>query len=224
MKAIIIMLHNRLNQRIIVNQFEKVIRTQSSGLKACQVLSIPLPNPKQSQVESMANLKAELANKVDFEDVLAFIVESNYGFPSEELVDFDLLQFGLQSFPNANIIAYSSTLHSLAMAAKIDDRVKVCHSTSTQVDSIIAAFNLSQTLSQEDIENITGRVFTRSLDKELAALLISENSENGELDMNNPAAITFAVKNHINSDLAPTKTDDYIPASTFVSTKIHQSP
>jgi len=223
MKTIIIMLHNKLNQAILANQLKKLAQAQSTQ-EPLQIIAITLPEPKQSQVTSITKLKAELKGKVNPEDVYAFIIESNYGFPSEELVDFDMLQYGLHSFPHARIIAYSSTLNSLAMAAKVDDSISVCHSTSTQVDAIIAAFNQCQALAKQDIDKINDRVFTRALDKELASLMISENSENIELTINKAIPITFAADNPINSTLAPTKTDDHSPATSLIGKKIHQSP
>lgn len=223
MKVIVIMLHNKINQSIIVNQFKKKAMTQANQ-EPLHIVAVKLPSPKQSQLESIATLKAELAEQVDPEDVFAFIIESNYAFPSEELVDFDMLLFGLNQFPHAKIIAYSSTLHSLAMAAKVDNRVAVCHATSTQIDDTITAFNRSKTLSTQDIKTIKDQIFTRDLHNELAALMISENSENVELDINKPIPITFAADNPINSTLAPTKTDDHTPATSLIGKKIHQSP
>lgn len=189
-KFIVVMVHNQLNEKILSRQLNN-----HPWKEPIQIISVPMPVRGQSQVMSIQRLKSEIADKVDYNNVCAFIIESNYGFASEEMVAFDIIQFGESAFVNAKIIAYSSTQSSLVMAAKLGDNMSVCHSMSDSVDVLQDIFARSLGLQTEKSNGLRDRLFTKSLVKELTTVI-----DNEYLNESKPYTLSLAMQRHITTD------------------------
>lgn len=151
------MVHNAFTEHLLHGLFSRIPNIQ--------VIRVPSTTSSKSFQEQTEAIKENiLESGFTKDDINFFIVESNYGKPADEGINEKLLDFVLNQFSNAKIIAYSGTTSSLANALIYSPTIYVMDK-SNNLDITIK--NICATLGQQYQLTITSRIYTTASLKQL---------------------------------------------------------
>lgn len=176
MPALILMVHRVMD--------EKMIPKWLNVEKKATISLIPM-SKKEEHADDAAIIRSDLVklesvveNLTD-KDVKYIFIESNYHFPSEDVIVPGLFEYVLECFPNAMIFAVSTTPSSLIQALNLNSRLLAFHSAiPDQVKSLDILRNCCKEKDMQEPENLEERVLTvpelKALEKNPNALLLTQ--------------------------------------------------
>lgn len=175
------MLHNPINARLLPKLFEREFKNIGQDADKMRVISIPLPE-KSAHVTSMQahtdrqleRVRETLGYDFDYRSVAGFIIESNYGFPSQPVAVTDIFSFALSTCPNAEIVAYSTTEGSLSLLAE-DPRIGLCKADAANQNEVLTQFSTLLALDENVKSELSKRVYSRDIAKEFVRSFNEKN-------------------------------------------------